>query len=281
MLESFEQGEKEIELSLELSIGGNYRKSEKSRRPDDQKMKGPDFLSRSDLVMENGLEFVDLNKKREIQALRRREARKKREEKLKKCMASRGINVGDCVKDKLWLEAQKFQSRVGDREIRENENFSAEAIRKKEKNGMNSMNETAKDLDLSSNNGVIENKILGSNNSGHQCFYPQKYCGYPGWGMNAEKSEADRSNVVRPGIYSNMNSSMDCDSVHSDQKAVSDGSLERSSAVSDYQSMVQKGITRFFYVVCNYLSLRVRLALLLRKAKTALNIQKLLLDPFG
>ncbi|KAL2488268.1 ninja-family protein 4-like [Forsythia ovata] len=253
MLEGFERGEKEIELSLELSIGGNYRKSENPKKVDEENIKGPDFISRSDfycvngdLGTENGLEFVDLNRKREIQALRRQEARKKREEKLKRGMGSRGINVGGCVEDKLWSEAQQFQSRVGDRETKENENFSAEAVRKKEKNGINSISEAAKDLNLSLNNGVnvMEIKIQGTSNSCQQipvqCFYPYLPCanGYPGWGVNAGKGEVDK---IRPGTYSNGNSSMDCDSIHSDRKAVSDGSFERSSAISDYQSMVQKG----------------------------------------
>ncbi|KAL2470690.1 AFP2-like [Abeliophyllum distichum] len=254
MLEGFEGGEKEIELSLELSIGGNYRKSENPKKVDGEHMKRPGFISRSDfycvkgdLGAENGLEFVDLNRKREIQALRRQEARKKREEKLKKSMGSRGLNLGGCVEDKLWLEAQQFQSRVGDRETKENENFSAEAVRKKEKNGINSINEAAKDLKLSLNNGVMEIKIQGTNNSGQQipvqCFYPYlpSANGYLGWGMNAGKGEVDKTTVVQPGTYSNGNSSMDCDSIHSDRKAVSDGSFERSSAISDYQSMVQKG----------------------------------------
>lgn len=79
------------ELSLELSIGGKYGKTE-------------------NLGDKNGESILG---RREIQALKRQEARRKREEKVRKWRGE--MNDGD----KLFLEEQKFQGRVGDREIRE------------------------------------------------------------------------------------------------------------------------------------------------------------------
>ncbi|KAG6403490.1 hypothetical protein SASPL_135713 [Salvia splendens] len=85
------------ELSLELSIGGKYAGKSNCESGN----------SRFDFS-----ETDDLQRRREIQASRRQEARRKREEKVKR---SRFVN------DKLFVEAQRLQGRVRDREIRENE----------------------------------------------------------------------------------------------------------------------------------------------------------------
>lgn len=85
------------ELSLELSIGGKYAGKSNCESGN----------SRFDFS-----ETDDLQRRREIQASRRQEARRKREEKVKR---SRFVN------GKLFVEAQRFQGRVRDREVRENE----------------------------------------------------------------------------------------------------------------------------------------------------------------
>ncbi|XAR60936.1 hypothetical protein NMG60_11034481 [Bertholletia excelsa] len=157
---SVEEEEDEIELSLGLSIGGSFRKSTASK-PETQKsihfggkIYPESTNSDADLSMENqclerssttqmpvgdsgpesGSERLDPQKKREFHALRRQEARKKREEKLRKGhgrgivdIANEGIVNGDLivgselVDDKMFLEAQRVQNRARDRERRENE----------------------------------------------------------------------------------------------------------------------------------------------------------------
>ncbi|KAI3461844.1 hypothetical protein Pfo_018507 [Paulownia fortunei] len=270
-VEKEEEKGDEFELSLELSIGGRYGKSENSRGktwdPCEENVKGQNNncgISRSDFSCgvgdvraENGCESMDLQRRREIQALRRQEARKKREEKLKK---SRGLNRVGFVEDKLFLEAQKFQGRVQDREIRERDVFAEETARKKDKNGTN---EVANDLNLSL---FTENKIP-SQQIERDCLYPKvQYLapgngfaypcgGVPSWGPNVGEGQKNEGNVFRPvacrssGAYRSGNSSMDCDSEHSNGlndrgnwKTVSNRSLEQSSsAVSDYQSTSHKG----------------------------------------
>ncbi|KAL0436183.1 UNVERIFIED_CONTAM: hypothetical protein Sradi_0326200 [Sesamum radiatum] len=134
--------EDRFELSLELSIGGSYGKSgnnpetiaEHTTDPcgeDDKGENRNNGVPRSDFSCagaDNGCEFADLQKRREFQAIRRQEARKKREEKLKK---SRGLNGVD---DKLILEAQQFQARVMDREARERDGFSEDSAPEKDRN---------------------------------------------------------------------------------------------------------------------------------------------------
>lgn len=108
------------ELSLELSIGGKYGKAENLKEKTTEFCGGEksDFVaSRCDFP---GVEAMDPWRRREIQALRRQEARRKREEKVKK---SRGVNGVGFVEDKLFLEAQRFQARARDREIREKDCF--------------------------------------------------------------------------------------------------------------------------------------------------------------
>lgn len=110
------EGGEEIELSLGLSIGGNSRKSPKLN-PEEQRTAnaGED----PGLENRNCSEFMDVQRKREIHALKRQEARRKREEKLRK----RGLvtaGSGFC-EDDTGVEAQRVQIRARDREMRENE----------------------------------------------------------------------------------------------------------------------------------------------------------------
>ncbi|KAI3450833.1 hypothetical protein Pfo_007498 [Paulownia fortunei] len=268
--------EDEFELSLELSIGGSYGKSDnlkkiegKTRDPSEENDKGENssnhgvsrsdfFGGKKDVGAENGCEFVDLQKRREIQALRRQEARLKREEKLKK---SRGLNGGGLVEDKLILEAQQFQARVRDRETREKDGNSEDSARKKEKNDTN---EVVEDLNVSF---FTENRTPGTDIKSQQmqmklqCLFPQvqylsigngfEYpCVVPSWGPNVVEGQKNEENVVRPVARRNgnwnesRNSKMDCDSGNEPRNwaALSNGSLERSSsAVSNYQSTSQKG----------------------------------------
>ncbi|PIN14009.1 hypothetical protein CDL12_13356 [Handroanthus impetiginosus] len=129
-----EENGDEFELSLELSIGGSYGRSEgkigdKNNNINENNYNN-DGILRSDFCYGFGDEILDLQRRKEIQAMKRQEARKKREEKLKK---SRGLN-SNFVEDGLCLEAQKFQGRVQDREIREKDGFSEELGRKKLEN---------------------------------------------------------------------------------------------------------------------------------------------------
>ncbi|KAK6141852.1 hypothetical protein DH2020_024411 [Rehmannia glutinosa] len=102
-----------FELSLELSIGGSYGKSDSTEKMGEGK-KGDAFaennngVSRSDFSRgekDDGCEFVDLQKKRKIQAFK--------------------------SEHKLVLEAQQFQARVIDGENREKNGVSENPVRKK------------------------------------------------------------------------------------------------------------------------------------------------------
>lgn len=262
--------EDEFELSLELSIGGCYGKSDnpknvegKTRDPSEENDKSDNSnnhgLSRSDFSCgtkdvgaENGCEFVDLQKRRGIQASRRREIRMKREEKLKK---SRGLNGGGLLEDKLILQAQQFQARVQDRETREKDGISEDSARKKEKNGTKKVVE---DLNISL---FTENKISGTEFASQQMqtqfLFPQvQYLPignglaypwvFPLWGPNVVEGEKNEKNVFRPvaNRIGSRNSSIGCDSGNEpeNQEALSNRSVERSSSVvSDHLSTSQKG----------------------------------------
>lgn len=94
-----------MEVDLELSVGGSFRNLETSKLNID-----------SDLELYSCSRSDDVTVKREIQARRRQEAKKKREEK-KKGMKNGG--AGD--NERTRLEKQRLQSRVKDRERREND----------------------------------------------------------------------------------------------------------------------------------------------------------------
>lgn len=103
----FPTAEDEFELSLELSIGGCYAKSEakvlerETRAPSEG---SGDFSCEKpeiEAAAENGCDFSDLQRRREMQAMKRREARMKREFK-----KSRGVS--GFVEDRVNFEAQQF-----------------------------------------------------------------------------------------------------------------------------------------------------------------------------
>ncbi|XP_011089656.1 AFP homolog 2-like [Sesamum indicum] len=233
-MEKEEEKGDEFELSLELSIGGSYGKSEdlRGKTSEENVNNCGGISSRSDFSCgvgnENGYECVDLQRRREIQALRRQEARKKREEKLKK---SRVVNGVGFVEDKLLFEAQKFQGRVQDREIRERDGFQEELARKRDKNYGTHNEVVANGLSLSL--FTHDNKIHRE----RDCLNPKVQHMPPGNGF------------VYPCVPPFL---ADCDSEHSNGMSdrgnmrttttMSNGSMERSSsAVSDYQSTSQKG----------------------------------------
>ncbi|CAA0815209.1 nuclear transport factor 2 (NTF2) family protein / RNA recognition motif (RRM)-containing protein [Striga hermonthica] len=127
----------EFELSLELSIGlGKYGKSENageiSEDPNDgnNNKNNNDYCfgsRRSDFSIDGD---VDLQRRREIQALRRLEARKKRKEKLDK---SRRIGFFD--KNESLPEAQKSGARMREQRGKgKKAALSEQKIRGKEKN---------------------------------------------------------------------------------------------------------------------------------------------------
>lgn len=133
----FPTAEEEFELSLELSIGGCYAKSEarslerETRAPSDgddgsREIPRSDFSCEIDAAAENGCDFSDLQKRREMHAMKRREARMKREFK-----KSRGMSGGGgFVEDRANLE---FHVRAEERERREREGIPEEPARKREK----------------------------------------------------------------------------------------------------------------------------------------------------
>ncbi|KAK4440496.1 Ninja-family protein AFP3 [Sesamum alatum] len=245
-------------LSLELSIGGSYGKSGNNPEtiatdPCGEDDKGENGVPRSDFSCagaDNGCEFADLQKRREIQAIRRQEARKKREEKLKK---SRGLNGVD---DKLILEAQQFQARVKDREARERDGFSEDSGGEKDRNGRKKVG--VQDLNISL---FTENKNPGTDCTGRgketQCLLSQVQflpvrngfaysCVVPSDVAEGKKNEgkvflpvACRSSAG----HWNGNSSMTCDSGDGpgNLAALFNEPLKRTSSAGSHQSTSQKG----------------------------------------
>ncbi|KAL0389875.1 UNVERIFIED_CONTAM: Ninja-family protein AFP3 [Sesamum calycinum] len=258
-------------LSLELSIGGSYGKSGNNPETiageptdpcgDDKGENSNNGVPGSDFSCagaDNGCEFADLQKRREIQAIRRQEARKKREEKLKK---SRGLNDVD---DKLILEAQQFQARAKDREARERDGFSEDSAREKDRKEAKKVG--VQDLNISL---FTENKNPGTDFTGPgietQCLFSQvqflpvrngfaysRVVPSPGADVvDGKKNEgkgflpvARRSSEGHANGNASGNSSMDFDSGDGpgNSAVLLTESLKRSSlAGSDHQSTSQKG----------------------------------------
>ncbi|KAL0459931.1 UNVERIFIED_CONTAM: Ninja-family protein AFP3 [Sesamum latifolium] len=243
-----------FELSLELSIGGSYGKSgnnpetiAEQTTEDGEEDKGENSnngVPRSDFSgagADNGCEFADLQKKRESQAIRRQEARKKREEKLKK---SRGLNGVD---DKLILEAQQFQARVKDREARERDGFSEDSAREKDRKETKKVG--VQDLNISL---FTENKNPGTDFTGPgietQCLFSRVQflpvrngfaCSHvvPSPGPDVIDGKKNEGKGFLPvacrSSAGHGNSSMDCDSGDGpgNSAALLTESLKRSSSV--------------------------------------------------
>ncbi|XP_058093370.1 ninja-family protein 2-like [Magnolia sinica] len=115
--------EEEVELSLGLSLGRSFRKPPATATSSSTvDLKGLDGRDEPD---PNSL---DPQKKRELHALRRQEARKKREQKKNGHWNGNGVSVNrsDLVADKMLLETQRFEARVRDRTVKENEGSRSE-----------------------------------------------------------------------------------------------------------------------------------------------------------
>lgn len=84
--------ENEIELSLELSIGGCYAKSEREKGSLSDEIEN---AAQNDAAAESG---CDLQRRREMQAMKRREARMKREFKKSRGMM---MMINGCRQDKV------------------------------------------------------------------------------------------------------------------------------------------------------------------------------------
>lgn len=188
------ESDDEIELSLELSIGGRYKKLEKSLEEEENSGKENSGKKKGIIVPRSGLSFpttaivgdkvetgsgsgsevvvveedyYSQRNKREIQALRRQEARKRREEKLRKS-ASNSVNADD----KMLLETQQLQSRGRDREMRENDalvedkehNF-AKCVGN-EKNGSSIIIKDSNFIFTSRNNGGVSDRSQDHQGSG-------------------------------------------------------------------------------------------------------------------
>ncbi|KAJ4955933.1 hypothetical protein NE237_012716 [Protea cynaroides] len=177
--------ENDIELSLGLSLGGCFRKSEGIRQKSvvscaingrsgenevdlrssvslisaapvfgenkeveiggevmDPQKKCGGFREEEEIQIEG--EVLNMQRKRKIQALRRQEARQKRDEKQQKKRIVRGGRNGsylngnvpmrtDSMDEKMLSEAQEYQSRVQDQDSVENETNRSEQICKKAK----------------------------------------------------------------------------------------------------------------------------------------------------
>ncbi|XP_068665599.1 AFP homolog 2-like isoform X2 [Aristolochia californica] len=163
------EGEEEVELSLGLSIGGCFRKADKTATAATATTMVNDVFHKSissprsseiDLDCEgrerlvarsNASTLVDaesnaaddlFKRKKELHALRRQEARKKRDEKQqKKGLARRNGFLANnhvptsTVNDRALLDAQELQCRLSDRAVKEIEASWADRICKKKENG--------------------------------------------------------------------------------------------------------------------------------------------------
>lgn len=294
------ESDDEIELSLELSIGGSYGKCEKPR----QVMEGSLCRDKNnEMGVENAVpragfslfseacvsvggeqlegestgsvsQAVDPNRKREIQALRRLEARRKREEKMRKSIVNfRGINAID----KVCLEAQQSQERAQDRKFREDENFLDDNSGRK-KATLNVASCVTNEAVMKNDEGDLQNHGI-MQMRGHQ---PQSQCvplkngcvytyGSPSLSSGVVRKEEDEMkekymfqpvacgsfrpylNGTRDIVRQNSGIGFDAGHFNSgisrivNQKATSNGSLERSSsAISDYRSTSGKGKDAIF-----------------------------------
>ncbi|CAI9107380.1 OLC1v1006718C1 [Oldenlandia corymbosa var. corymbosa] len=306
------ESDDEIELSLELSIGGRYGKCKKPRQQIIEESSSLRRENHEKAVIENvviprpvfpfpeasairvGGEFqveagietattgsgipestVDQTRKREIQALRRLEARRKREVRMRKSAGwfrgitinGNGNNNNNCF-DKVGLEAQKFQERAQDRKIREDESLLLDddtAHRKKD---------TLKVTNFAVKND--ETAIQGQCVPLKDGFSYQAYGAPPGYGGGGVRNEENEMKEkqqnkmfqpvacgsFRPYVNGNGNNNSEIVRQNSEatgqdssgqnqsgiitrivnQNAASNGSLERSSsAVSDYRSTSGKG----------------------------------------
>ncbi|KAF8402133.1 hypothetical protein HHK36_013085 [Tetracentron sinense] len=306
--------EEEVELSLGLSIGRSFRKSEKLKIIQQKLVSSPSTMNRKACQSDTDLrgndqsfcrsnvspvvgageekdrsrggEFLDPLWKREIHAMRRQEARKKTEQKKVVCRGRNGVylNGGIPIRtvsmgDKMWLEAQEFQSRVRDREMKENEANRSERISKKVK---------AENGDTEQQNGGMKvnhnqtlKKNIGSNPSAFPSppfpvgpiqfpFSPVQYVPFangftypyamPCWAPPAGPA-GDYKNVFQPvacrtfrPFRQNSNHSLvtncnlgqtcsNCDGVKQGKSspAWSESRGSSSSSVSDYQSGSQQG----------------------------------------
>ncbi|OAY34796.1 uncharacterized protein LOC110627880 [Manihot esculenta] len=130
--------EEEIELELGLSIGGSYKRQTGTNSISDTNIdmgsreKHPSCLRSSVSRCFNGdiVQEIDPKRKREIHALRRKEAKKKREEKqLRKGFCKGYLNGGQLINgdiiagnnNGMWLKANAFQAKekVADSEERQ------------------------------------------------------------------------------------------------------------------------------------------------------------------
>lgn len=240
-----ENGDNEVELSLELSIGRSYKRSKpENKKPTDSCLKiGGEVrsLSRSGvsemiLAGDQGSEGgMDLQSKREIQTLRRQEARKKREEKLKKLAHCKySFNGYD---EKAWLEALQFEARAREREKIKNEDTNLFRKRDKIENvrGNCFRNEGIRDLNLALNTG--SSSMAPAN----------VYSSVPFWNAGMYWTPV-AGNVCRCGEKASVTADSrsfrpyqgNRNTVHDD--GTDNGSAGcSSSAVSDYQSSPRQG----------------------------------------
>lgn len=243
--EEGENGDNEIELSLELSIGRSYKKSKpENKKSTDSCVKdaGDDrSLSRSGaseifLGGDRGCEGgMDVQSKREIQALRRQEARKKREEKLKKKSCVNG-------EEKAWLEARQLEVRARDRERRENEDDVVGGnMREKimENVGDNCFgNGEMRDLNLALNTGssvpVVPIQFLDSTFR-YGGVYPSCVRAPDGGGNVSRRTEEKASDCRSFGPGNRNTTTLNDDGTDNGAGGCS------SSAVSDYQSSSRQG----------------------------------------
>ncbi|KAL3517836.1 hypothetical protein ACH5RR_020425 [Cinchona calisaya] len=253
-----EVNDEEIELSLELSIGGSYGgKCEKPKQVVEESLckdvNEKNVVPRSGFSFSEGAFVVEkwdhqeavgqYRKMREIQAVRRREARRKRDEKLRKSATinSKGIIINLANDhDKVCLEAQQLQTRAQDREMKEKEGLSCIVID----------NEAVKE----ESNLILKETNFSCQQKNDSVYHGN---GVACFGLEEKKSmfqQAAACGSLRPyDLNGNGDTNMRCNSGNNNgssiissrianQKALSNGSPDRSSsAISDYMSTSGKG----------------------------------------
>lgn len=256
--------EEEIELELGLSIGGGFQRSERQNPSHAMTKNEPPGSDLRESHHHNNSDRLQVESKREFEALRRLEAKRKRLEKQQKKITiscnninSSGYGVG--LDNKMWLKSPELETKEQQRECKKSRVEDEE-----EGEGGPRSNMEMKNVNL---NLTVEQNV-GFNSTVCPVMYPYPPLQYvqfangfqypclnvvPCWPAGGEgvgnyqvQSVVNRSfRPFQSGQESGRNMGNGCASDQNSWKAGSNGSAG-SSAVSDYRSSSHEGT--FFYM---------------------------------
>lgn len=250
--------EEEIELELGLSIGGGFQRSER-QNPSHAMTKNEPPGSDLRESHHNNSDRLQVESKREFEALRRLEARRKRLEKQqkKRTISCNNINSSGCgvgLDNKIWLKSPELETKEQQRECKKSRVEDEEEGERGPRSNME-----MKNVNL---NLTVEQNV-GFNSTVCPVMYPYPPLQYvqfangfqypclnvvPCWPAGGEgvgnyqvQSVVNRSfRPFQSGQESGRNMGNGCASDQNSWKAGSNGS-PGSSAVSDYRSSSHEG----------------------------------------